>query len=57
MSLCCERIFVQVLVKSCKMVPVMLMGTLLHGRRYAPLEYVCMSLIGEHMYWAQNVCC
>uniref|UniRef100_A0A7S3QPA7 Uncharacterized protein n=1 Tax=Dunaliella tertiolecta TaxID=3047 RepID=A0A7S3QPA7_DUNTE len=36
----------QVLVKSCKMVPVMLMGTILHGRRYSPLEYFCMSLIG-----------
>jgi len=29
------------------MVPVMLMGTLLHNRRYSPLEYMCMSVIGE----------
>ncbi|KAJ9533546.1 hypothetical protein QJQ45_026605 [Haematococcus lacustris] len=36
----------QVLVKSCKMVPVMLAGTLLHGKRYNTVEYVCMSLIG-----------
>ena len=36
----------QVLAKSCKMVPVMLMGTVLHGKRYSGLEYLCMSLIG-----------
>lgn len=36
----------QVLAKSCKMVPVMLMGTLLHGKRYSALEYACMSCIG-----------
>jgi UDP-galactose transporter B1 len=28
------------------MVPVMLMGTLLHGKRYSGLEYACMSMIG-----------
>lgn len=36
----------QILAKSCKMVPVMLMGTVLHGKRYSALEYACMSLIG-----------
>ena len=36
----------QVLVKSCKMVPVMVVGTLLHGKRYSPLEYLCMMLVG-----------
>jgi UDP-galactose transporter B1 len=36
----------QVLVKSCKMVPVMLAGFLLHGTRYSLTEYVCMTLIG-----------
>jgi len=36
----------QVLAKSTKMVPVMLVGTLLHQKRYSGLEYLCMSLIG-----------
>lgn len=36
----------QVLAKSTKMVPVMLVGTLLHRKRYSAFEYVCMSLIG-----------
>lgn len=36
----------QVLAKSCKMVPVMLMSTLVYGKRYSALEYVCMSLVG-----------
>uniref|UniRef100_A0A7S0UWS0 UDP-galactose transporter n=1 Tax=Polytomella parva TaxID=51329 RepID=A0A7S0UWS0_9CHLO len=36
----------QVLAKSCKMVPVMLMGSILHGKTYNGLEYLCMSLIG-----------
>lgn len=36
----------QVLSKSCKMVPVMLAGALLHGRRYSPLEYAAMLLVG-----------
>mmetsp|Transcript_101 Transcript_101/g.175 ORF Transcript_101/g.175 Transcript_101/m.175 type:complete len:324 (-) Transcript_101:552-1523(-) len=36
----------QVLVKSCKMVPVMVMGTVLYGKRYSMVEYICMSLIG-----------
>eukprot|EP00798_Chlamydomonas_sp_ICE-L_P001119 gene1119-3952_t len=36
----------QVLVKSCKMVPVMLMGSILHGKVYSVAEYICMSLIG-----------
>lgn len=36
----------QVLAKSCKMVPVMIAGTLLHGKSYSALEYTCMTLIG-----------
>ena len=36
----------QVLAKSCKMVPVMLMGTLVGGKRYSVLEYACALLIG-----------
>eukprot|EP00879_Flechtneria_rotunda_P006396 GHRR01006720.1.p1 GENE.GHRR01006720.1~~GHRR01006720.1.p1 ORF type:complete len:369 (+),score=67.39 GHRR01006720.1:115-1107(+) len=36
----------QVLAKSCKMVPVMVMGTVLHGKRYSALEYLCMAMIG-----------
>jgi hypothetical protein len=44
--LCTSHVVEQVLVKSCKMVPVMVMGTVLHGKRYSPAEYVCMTLIG-----------
>jgi UDP-galactose transporter B1 len=36
----------QVLAKSCKMVPVMLIGTVLYKKRYSALEYMCMSMIG-----------
>ncbi|WIA30581.1 hypothetical protein OEZ86_000664 [Tetradesmus obliquus] len=36
----------QVLAKSCKMVPVMLIGTMFYGKRYSALEYMCMSMIG-----------
>lgn len=35
----------QVLAKSSKMIPVMLMGTLLHGKRYSALEYACCLAI------------
>ena len=35
----------QVLAKSCKMVPVMLMGTVLGGKRYSVVEYLCALLI------------
>lgn len=35
----------QVLAKSSKMIPVMLMGTVLHGKRYSALEYVCCLAI------------
>ena len=35
----------QVLAKSCKMIPVMVMGTILGGKRYGSLEYVCAGLI------------
>lgn len=36
---------IQVLAKSCKMVPVMLMGTLIGGKYYSSLEYFCAGLI------------
>ena len=35
----------QVLAKSCKMIPVMIMGTILGGKRYGSWEYVCAGLI------------
>lgn len=35
----------QVLAKSSKMIPVMVAGTLLYGKRYRPLEYFCAVLI------------
>ena len=35
----------QVLAKSCKMVPVMVMGTLIGGKYYSGLEYFCAALI------------
>ena len=35
----------QVLAKSCKMIPVMIMGTILGGKRYGSLEYACAGLI------------
>ena len=35
----------QVLAKSSKMIPVMLMGTLLHAKSYSALEYACCLLI------------
>jgi solute carrier family 35 (UDP-galactose transporter), member B1 len=35
----------QVLAKSSKMLPVMLMGALLHGKRYSALDYTCCGLI------------
>lgn len=35
----------QVLAKSCKMVPVMIMGTLIGGKYYSSLEYFCAGLI------------
>jgi solute carrier family 35 (UDP-galactose transporter), member B1 len=35
----------QVLAKSCKMVPVMLWGTILNGKRYSGLEYMCMAFV------------
>lgn len=33
------------LAKSCKTIPVMLAGVLLHGKRYKPLEYISALLI------------
>jgi UDP-galactose transporter B1 len=36
----------QVLAKSCKMVPVMIAGSIVGRKRYSPVEYVCMSLVG-----------
>jgi len=38
-------LLLQVLAKSCKMVPVMLMGTLIGGKHYSSLEYLCAGLI------------
>lgn len=35
----------QVLAKSCKMIPVMIMGTIIGGKRYGSLEYFCAALI------------
>ena len=35
----------QVLAKSCKMIPVMVMGTLIGGKLYTSLEYGCAILI------------
>ncbi len=35
----------QVLAKSSKMIPVMLIGSLLHGKSYSALEYICCGLI------------
>lgn len=35
----------QVLAKSSKMIPVMVLGTLLHHQRYAVIEYLCCSLV------------
>lgn len=35
----------QVLAKSSKMIPVMVLGTLLHGRRYHIIEYLCCFMI------------
>lgn len=46
----------QVLAKSCKMLPVMLMGTLLGGKRYDMVEYLCAMLIagGISLFAAQG---
>ena len=35
----------QVLAKSCKMIPVMVMGTLIGGVYYSSLEYVCALML------------
>lgn len=35
----------QALGKSCKMIPVMLMGIVIRGRRYSPREFLCVGLI------------
>lgn len=44
------------LAKSCKMLPVMLMGTLIGGKRYSLLEYTCAMLIaaGISLFAAQS---
>ena len=39
------HVHVQVLAKSCKMIPVMLMGTLIGGKFYSSLEYGCAIMI------------
>lgn len=42
----------QVLAKSSKMIPVMLMGTVLHGKRYSALEYACcLAISGGWVGW------
>ena len=44
-----HRTLPQVLAKSSKMIPVMLMGTVLHGKRYSMLEYACcLAISGAH---------
>lgn len=35
----------KVLAKSCKLLPVMVLGTVLYGRRYKPIEYLCCLAI------------
>lgn len=35
----------QVLAKSCKMIPVMVVGTVVGGKRYSTAEYLCVALI------------
>ena len=35
----------QVLAKSCKMLPVMIMGTLVGGKRYSSVEYTCALIL------------
>lgn len=35
----------QVLAKSCKLIPVMVVGQLLHGKRYSSAEYLAALLI------------
>ena len=45
----------QVLAKSSKMIPVMLMGTVLHGKRYSALEYACCLAISGA--WCPPPCC
>jgi len=46
----------QVLAKSCKMVPVMIMGTLVGGKRYSTIEYLCVGLIagGVSLFASQS---
>lgn len=44
----------QVLAKSSKMIPVMLMGTVLHGKRYSLLEYACCLAISGGR---SSLCC
>jgi hypothetical protein len=45
----------QVLAKSSKLIPVMLMGSVLHGKRYSMLEYVCcLAISGELPPWPRK---
>lgn len=44
-SISLPRPLIQVLAKSSKMIPVMLMGSILHGKRYSALEYACCLAI------------
>ena len=46
----------QVLAKSSKMIPVMLMGSLLHGKRYSLLEYACCLAISGRRGGRERAC-
>lgn len=41
----------QVLAKSSKMIPVMLAGVIIYGKRYAPVEYFCCLLVSGGVSW------
>jgi UDP-galactose transporter B1 len=43
----------QALGKSCKMVPVMLFGVLIRGKRYKAFEYLCVLLVTAGITWFQ----
>ena len=49
-------VFRQVLAKSCKMIPVMVVGTIVGGKRYSVVEYLCAGLIagGISLFAAQG---
>ena len=50
-----EACTTQVLAKSCKMIPVMLVGTLVSGKQYTSVEYFCaLALAGGISLFAQK---